>query len=216
MVLCLIAALLLFAPAVQAQCCGDCNADGEVTINELITAVNNALGQCDGSVTPTPTGDSCPIDFGDDNTQEGTADCYYIGRWNTGCGAADLESLWRSDGDILIVNLLGFDPGLFIGADVTGSSSGAIIGWFTEPDASDLTELGGTITLGANGATLAVDPDEPPFDVDECAFAQYRGALQEVVPPAAPTAARVRAPHPAALTRLHAAAAAKRPAFRRR
>jgi hypothetical protein len=27
-------------------CCGDCNGDGEVTINELITAVNNALGVC--------------------------------------------------------------------------------------------------------------------------------------------------------------------------
>ena len=27
-------------------CCGDCNDDGEVTINELINAVNNALGMC--------------------------------------------------------------------------------------------------------------------------------------------------------------------------
>ena len=215
MVLILLAALLLFPPVAGAQCCGDCNSDGEVTINELITAVNSALGQCDGAVTPTPTGEACPIDFRDDNTQEGTADCYYVGRWNAGCGAADLESLWRSDGDIVIVNLLGFDdPGLFVGADVTGTNSAAIIGWYTEPDASDLTELGGSIALGTNGATLAVDPDEPPFDVDECAFAQYRGNLQEVVP-AAPSAARVRVTNPAALTRLRAAAAEKRPGFKR-
>ena len=27
-------------------CCGDCNSDGAVTINEIITSVNYALGQC--------------------------------------------------------------------------------------------------------------------------------------------------------------------------
>ncbi len=54
-----IAAMLLWgygsAPAV-AQCCGDCNGNGEVAINELVTAVNRALegchddGVCDASV----------------------------------------------------------------------------------------------------------------------------------------------------------------------
>ena len=29
-----------------AQCCGDCNVDGEVTVNELVTAVNRALTSC--------------------------------------------------------------------------------------------------------------------------------------------------------------------------
>jgi hypothetical protein len=214
MVLILLAALLLLLPpAAGAQCCGDCDGDGQVSINELITAVNNALGQCaSGSPTPTalPT-DQCPIDFRDDNTQPGTPDCYYIGRWNSACGAADLEVLWRSDGDIVIVNLLGFDPGLFIGADVTGTNTAAILGWFTQSDASDLTDLAGTITLGAMGATLAVDPSEEPFDVDECAFSQYRGTLEDVdVPQAARAAVRARAVNPAALTRLRAAAADKR------
>jgi hypothetical protein len=36
----------LLARGAAAQCCGDCNADGEVTINELITAVNRALTVC--------------------------------------------------------------------------------------------------------------------------------------------------------------------------
>src|SRR5271169_5182301 len=40
------------AGSARAQCCGDCNGDGMVTINELITAVNNALSGCGG---PTPT-----------------------------------------------------------------------------------------------------------------------------------------------------------------
>lgn len=39
-----------------ASCVGDANSDGEVTINELITAVNNALFGCDAANrTPTPT-----------------------------------------------------------------------------------------------------------------------------------------------------------------
>jgi hypothetical protein len=31
---------------VAAQCCGDCNGDGHVTIDEILTAVNNALNGC--------------------------------------------------------------------------------------------------------------------------------------------------------------------------
>jgi hypothetical protein len=48
--------LLLFAaqPA-AAQCCGDCDGNGEVAINELIGAVNVALGGCDGGPNATPT-----------------------------------------------------------------------------------------------------------------------------------------------------------------
>jgi cysteine-rich repeat protein len=38
------AAVLWTSAAAQAQCAGDCNGDGEVAINELITGVNIALG----------------------------------------------------------------------------------------------------------------------------------------------------------------------------
>jgi len=41
------AALLGLVPAdTLGQCCGDCNGDGQVTINELVTAVNRALEGC--------------------------------------------------------------------------------------------------------------------------------------------------------------------------
>ncbi|MFN8641570.1 MAG: hypothetical protein U0802_07905 [Candidatus Binatia bacterium] len=209
MLLALLVALFLSPGRVTAQCCGDCNGDGTVAINELITAVNNALGQC-GAATPTPTAlptDRCPIDFRDDNSGEGTPDCYYVGRWSQSCGAADLESLWRSDGVVVIVNLLGFDPGLFIGANVTGPTSATIVGWFTQPDASDVMDLGGSITLGADGTTLAVDPNPSPFDVDRCPFTRYRGQLEDVLVPGPAGAARARvAVDPAALARLRAAA----------
>lgn len=54
---CLVAGQLGLAPAVQAQCStcvGDANGDRSVTIDELVLAVNNALGGCDRP-TPTPT-----------------------------------------------------------------------------------------------------------------------------------------------------------------
>lgn len=39
------------------QCCGDCDGDGAVRINELVTAVNQALSGCDGEVVPS----ACPL-----------------------------------------------------------------------------------------------------------------------------------------------------------
>jgi hypothetical protein len=40
-----LAAMLVVVPrGAQSQCCGDCNGDGLVTVDEIITAVNRALG----------------------------------------------------------------------------------------------------------------------------------------------------------------------------
>jgi hypothetical protein len=50
-------ALVLYAASglAQAQCAGDLDGDGQVTIEEIIVAVNNALSGCpDVEVTPTP------------------------------------------------------------------------------------------------------------------------------------------------------------------
>jgi hypothetical protein len=46
---------LLLGRISSAQCCGDCNGDGQVTIAELVVAVNHALSGCsEGTATPTP------------------------------------------------------------------------------------------------------------------------------------------------------------------
>jgi hypothetical protein len=42
----------LNATAAAAQCCGDCNADGEVRIDELLTAVNHNLTGCEAGLSP--------------------------------------------------------------------------------------------------------------------------------------------------------------------
>ena len=46
------AVTMLSARPAAAQCAGDCNGDGEVAINELITGVNIALGSQQVSACP--------------------------------------------------------------------------------------------------------------------------------------------------------------------
>src|SRR5262245_47934323 len=112
-----VAAAVLFAHTASAQCVGDANSDGHVTVNEAVQVVNNLLNGC----TAQPT--ACPINFGDNNTMEGTPDCFYTGRWNQSCGGADLQARWISDGDIVVVQFLGFDPPIFYGAGVTSPNA---------------------------------------------------------------------------------------------
>ncbi len=223
----LASSVLLLAPhSVKAQCCGDCGGDGQVSIGDLVTAVNNALNGCAGGPTPSPTlpAGECPIDFGDDNTQPGTPDCYYRGRWNDSCGAADLEALWRSDHSdpelpLLIVTLLGFEPGLFLGAEVTADRSANLIGWYTEPDASDLEDANGQLTLSVDRSILEILPQPSPFNVDGCPFRRYQGHLFAVdTPSAARAGAAAALRNPKAMARLRAAAAARQtgPDFKRR
>ena len=183
-----IVSLLQFTShVVRAQpCAGDFNGDGQVSIDELILAVGNSLNGCSG------TGLTCPIDFSSDNTAQGTPDCFYEGRWSQTCGAADLQADWISDGQTVVVDFMGFNPPLFYGANVRSANSADLIGWFTKLDASDLTETPGTLTLGPSGQTLVLTPNDVPFQIESCNFAQYNGGLIEVDVPT-PTAQRATA-----------------------
>ena len=54
----IVAGLIVLSSPVSAQCCGDCNGDGTVTIAEIIGAVNRGLGllPCEsGPTLGTPT-----------------------------------------------------------------------------------------------------------------------------------------------------------------
>ena len=81
----LVAALVLLAgQRCAAQCCGDCNGDGEVSISELVTAVNNALNGC-SAPTPTPApAVRCPDTFFD-VAATGPV-CEWQGRFSERCG----------------------------------------------------------------------------------------------------------------------------------
>jgi hypothetical protein len=162
--------------------------------------------------TPTPPGEGCPIDFADDNFDVGTTDCFYVGRWNQSCGAADLEVRFISDlansageDDLVIIDFTQFlDPPLFYGARTTSPTTAELIGWFTATDASDLTEAPGDLALDNAGAVLRIEPDSVPFSIESCDFVRYQGMLTEVVEPAAQRAAASAPVSPAAFERLRA------------
>jgi len=196
--------LMCLAGPVGAQCLGDFNGDLQVQINELIVAVNNALSGCG----PPP----CPIDFSVDNTPMGSTDCFYAGRWNATCGAADLKAQFISDGELVIIAFVPFDPGLFYIADVVSPTTAALFGWYQQPDASDLEPVSGIVLLEGGGATLVVDPVGAPFVLDQCDFERYDGALTST---SGTTAAAPRGRTPisaAALARVRAARATGVPA----
>jgi len=68
---CVALAAILGARAVGAQCCGDCNGDGVVTVDEILAAVNRAVGSCadDGICSM----ESCPAQLA--TCRDELADC---------------------------------------------------------------------------------------------------------------------------------------------
>ena len=217
-----VAISLLVTSSAGAQCLGDFDLSGEVEVNELVIAVGNLLDGCADSPTPTM---QCPINFSNDNTEEGTPDCFYIGRWNQSCGADDLEARWISDGidddgeaDLVVVELIGFEPGLFLAAEVTSPTTADLFAWFTNPNPQpdDLMDTSGTVTLNAAG-NLVIDPTTSPFQIDMCDVVRYEGTLTEVVQPNALRRSSVQL-SPAASQSLRArrAAVRLRPNFERK
>ena len=201
-----VAAVVLLAGSAQAQCLGDFNGDFKVEINEIVVSVNNALSDCAGVPTPTPTplGGSCPVNFLDNTVPDTAPRCIYAGRWNADCGAADLEALWISDGSIAIIQIALLTD-VFLAADVRSADAGELFGWFTKSDASDLVALSGPVVLGDSGRTLVVAPCTAPFSIEMCDFARYEGLFTDVTsPPAALRAGAAARLDGAAFGRLRA------------
>ena len=181
-----------------AQCCGDCNGDGAVTINELITAVNNALDGC-GAATPTappavtPTASAtpgrtstptkkptttptpvprCPFTFSD----HGAALCGFLGPFNRGCGN-DLNSVFSSDGTTLVVTIdtmLDNPPTVAFSATISDASNAQLSAWSSD-NFQTMHPTAGTIQLTNDGQQLVIFPNDPPFMILGCNFVQYVG-----------------------------------------
>jgi hypothetical protein len=71
--------------------------------------------------------------------------------------------------------------GLFFGARTTSANTAELIGFFQKLDASDLVDVSGSVTLGANGTSLTVAPAAVPFQVEQCDFVHYQAPLSSVV-----------------------------------
>lgn len=168
-VLVVLASLLVAAPA-KAQCLGDFNSSGAVEINELVTAVNNALSGCGGDPTPTPSGNACPYRFTDRRNGMGPF-CAYLGPFNTECGI-DLTCSWATNGDLLVA-LCNTQPFAAFGAMVTGAGAAALTD-FSLDSFQTSDPVGGTISVDSSGR-LAISPTFPPLTVGGCNFVAYLG-----------------------------------------
>ena len=225
----MLCSLLAAAPAARAgaQCCGDCNGDGTVTINELITAVNNALDAC-GAATPTPANTFTPTPRATDtpaptpaktftpthrptntptpikgcpvaftDTNPSTT-CSFSGTYNRGCGSA-LNSIFLTDGTHLTVEIgtMLAQPQVVYFGATVDSATSAHLDVWSTDAFQTSNTLAGTIQLNGDGTQLVVFPNDPPFMITGCNFVQYISAYTGTV--GAQSVIRSAAPEQSAL-----------------
>ena len=179
----------------QPFCPGDVNINDNVTVDELVSAVNAALRGC-----PEPAG--CPMTF---TQASGDTDCIFVGRWNPLCGGSDLEALFFSDGTDVVVSL--FDPDIDLFAEVVDEGVATLFAWqlIDEPDEEPVALDGEVLLSDPPRVALTVSPVEPPFNIDDCDFERYEGRFAEVVPAALSSTSGKAASGAAALSRVTAA-----------
>jgi hypothetical protein len=183
------------APAAAQTCPGDLNGDGEVTVDEIVTAVNAALEGCPTppKPTPTPTRSSGPtatptrppVTGCTATFDQATLGCLFQGRINSTCGG---------DGSTVNFTVL---PGVGVsfslvppGALCFSIPSGCFFFLATPASATtaQLTNwsnnlsdpyyqhtLSGTVTLSPDGQHLNLHPDTSPFSVNGCPFVEFVG-----------------------------------------
>ncbi len=161
------------AASAATQCVSDADNNGTVTVDEIITGVNNALNGC-------PVG--CSHSFAVDTPSDDF--CSFVGPYSAGLFAVQsLFVSFISSGDGQRYVGIGFidpwsatnpSPATFV-AQVTSASSASLIGWGTQPDGSDAQPLSGTVTLNADAMLLSVRPDVAPFTLSTWPFTAYAG-----------------------------------------
>jgi hypothetical protein len=182
----ILSAILLsvaLAGPVAAQCCGDCAGDGQVTINDLIVAVNNALNGCavtptvgpsetpTKAPTPTRTPVRCPRDFTDTNNQ-----CVFNGRYNQGCGSAVDASFSVAGTTVTITVATGIsNPALVRFRAQRDTASRANLTAWSSNNFQTVNPVAGSVSLEDDGEQLIVFPNNPPFMIQGCNFVQYVG-----------------------------------------
>lgn len=155
------------------QCVGDVDNSGTVTVDEILTEVNNALAGC-------PIG--CPHSFDTDTpTSDG---CSFVGPYSAGLftiQATFSSFIFSGDGEryvgVTFVDTWSATnpfPATFL-AQVTAASSASLVAWGTQPDGSDAKPLSGTVTLNADRMLLSLRPDVAPFTLSTWPFTAYAG-----------------------------------------
>jgi hypothetical protein len=178
--------ILASAGGAAAQCCGDCRGDGSVTIDDLITAVNNALTNCgaptstpEPTATPTrrPTATRTPADVCRSTfTDNSGGTCVFRGTFNRGCGNA-LNATFASNGTAVIVTIdtmLSNPRQVQFSARVDTATAATLTGWSTN-GFNTTNPTAGDLDLTDGGGQLVITPNDPPFMIQGCNFSQYIG-----------------------------------------
>lgn len=167
-------AILLTSTAAQtsARCPGDFNLDETTTVDEIVAAVNAALNGC-----PAPVG--CPFHF--DEATDPDEDCFFVGRHHPICGPSNLEALFFSDAEDVIVSF--FDPDVDFYAAVVNAEFAMMYAWeeITNPPSEPIEIVGEVLLSLPPREALTVTPFENPFTIDECNFEEYDGRFAEYV-----------------------------------
>lgn len=173
-----IAVVCVMTGRAAAQCCGDCNGDGRVSISDLVTAVNNALDNCGAPTsTPTlvPTATPTPPNRCRSTFTNNQGACLFSGHFNQGCGAA-LPSTFTSNGSTLVVTvdtLVQPQPTVRFAAVVDSATTAHLTAWSSD-DFQTTFITAGQVQLN-NGTQLVIFPNDSPFMIRGCNFVRYAG-----------------------------------------
>ena len=156
----ILAALLVATSAAGQPCCGDCNGDGSVAINELVTAVGAALNSCSAPVgtptrqptpTRTPTPATCPFKFNNEVTTDNV--CGYIGSAEAPCdGTFEEAAVWFTSGATVTVDLFDQNNALIeVYGQRTSPTTAKVIAVAKDADPEQRVDASGTISIPSTG-----------------------------------------------------------------
>lgn len=161
------AAVLLIVMAGAAggqQCRADFDSSGAVEINELITAVNEALAGCNGNGNATPTrrvntptrtpteapAATCPYRF--NQAVDSDRFCSYTGQLRSNCSPFSVDTGWITNGTTVIaIAVDSAGDSLAVEGRRTNPTSATVSSLSFGPDFDEEFSATGTISLPAGG-----------------------------------------------------------------
>jgi hypothetical protein len=183
------------------ECTGDCDGNGRVSVDELVRGVNIAVGRAPAStcasmdrngddrvainelvaaVASALEGCPCPFDFLDPRAGQERA-CVFTGRWNAGCGDAELPATFSVQQGLVGVAVVtgAGSPTLNFFAQASTGRDANLVGFMF---GLDTEQIGGQLRLSDDGRLLTVAPDgDIGVAIDDCAFVGYEGEIAQIV-----------------------------------
>lgn len=164
-------ALLLTATTASAQLCpADLDRSGAATVDELLVAVDGALGQCRADP-------GCPFGYVE-NTQ-GMGDCSFRGSAgdSPNCDRDDILGAFYSDGDTLVFFFPGFQPPLYFGARPIDPEVAMVFGYTHDLNVPTIA-IEGLLLMNEQHSSLTLSLESSPFTVTGCKMNRFTATYE--------------------------------------